>query len=422
MKLTLASLVYVLPSVLAICNPLTSGNCPPVPALGKSFKQDWSQEIGPYFEAESRNGQISFSESDGISLTINKQGDNPLIHSNFYIMFGKVEVVLRAAQGKGIISSFYLQSDDLDEIDIELFGGDNYEFQSNYFIKGSTVTYDRGIYHPVNPGPLTSFHTYTVEWTPDALTWSLDGTVVRTITKDNTQGYPQTPMQIIAGTWAGGDPNNAPGTIDWAGGLTDFSQAPFTMSMKSIIVSDYSSGKSYSYSGTSGTWQSIVAEDGEVNGRQQQGQQEFARLQLGGTIKDVTSSKSSSSSTTTSSTSSSSTSSSSTSSSTTSSSTTSSSAAPSSSASSAAPSSSSTVGSSTASSASSIAPSSTKKSETTSGTTSHSTHHDQTTASTIISSTHSATSPSVSFSAGQATLAKSSLLALLAVAASYLLV
>lgn len=297
MKFSTYTLICALPSVLATCDPLTSSSCSAVAALGTSFKQDWSEEIGPYFTELSNNGEITFSEDDGISLTMTKQGDNPTIQSNFYIMFGKVEVVLKAANGTGIISSFYMQSDDLDEIDIELFGGDDYEFQSNYFIQGNTTTYDRGAYHPTSPGPVSSYHTYTIDWNPDVLTWSLDGSVVRTLTKDNAQGFPQTPMQIIAGVWAGGDPDNEEGTIEWAGGETDFTQAPFSMSMKSIIVSDYSSGTNYSYSGTNGTWESIVAEGGEVDGREEVAIQEFSELELGSSISQTSASTSTKSST-----------------------------------------------------------------------------------------------------------------------------
>ena len=48
-------------------------------------------------------------------------------------MYGKVEAEIKGAAGKGIISSFYLQSDDLDEIDVvEIFGSDPYEFQTNF--------------------------------------------------------------------------------------------------------------------------------------------------------------------------------------------------------------------------------------------------------------------------------------------------
>lgn len=56
------------------------------------------------------------------------------------------------------------------------------------------------------------------------------------------------------------------GRTDWAGGETDYSQGPFSMYVKSMIVTDYSTGSSYSYGDKSGSWQSIVAEGGKVNG------------------------------------------------------------------------------------------------------------------------------------------------------------
>jgi len=53
---------------------------------------------------------------------------------------------------------------------------------------------------------------------------------------------------------------------DWAGGLTDYSQGPFNMYMKSMTVTDYSTGNSYSYGDKSGSWESIVSNGGKING------------------------------------------------------------------------------------------------------------------------------------------------------------
>ncbi len=50
-------------------------------------------------------------------FTIDSEGLARTIVSNEYIFFGKVEVALKAANGTGIVSSFVMESDDLDEID-----------------------------------------------------------------------------------------------------------------------------------------------------------------------------------------------------------------------------------------------------------------------------------------------------------------
>lgn len=262
-------------SIVSACDPLTSSGCSPDPALASSFKEDFTS-ASKYFLVVNSKG-VSYS-SQGLELTISERFDNPSLKSNFYIMFGKVEVVLQAAQGQGIISSFYLQSDDLDEVDIELFGTDNTQFQSNYFSKGFTGNYDRGVWTATGSDPTANFHTYTVDWTKDALSWSVDGQVVRTLLPNNPEGFPQSPMYIMMGSWAGGDPSNSEGTIEWAGGLTNYADAPFSMYIKSVIVADYSTGSEYTYGDQSGSWQSIQSNGGSINGRQSQADSDFAAL------------------------------------------------------------------------------------------------------------------------------------------------
>lgn len=279
---TLVGLSALLMGVSAdTCNPLKQTNCPADPALSGSISEDFSSE-SKYFVDLKNAGTVSYS-SDGLALTLAKRFDNPSLKSNFYIMYGKTEVILKAGKGQGIISSFYLQSDDLDEIDLEWVGGDGTQFQSNYFSKGNTATYDRGEFHTV-AAPQEQYHNYTIDWTKEQLVWYLDGQVVRVLANTTSEGYPQTPMYIMMGIWAGGDPSNAPGTIEWAGGLTDYSQAPFTMNIKNVVVTDYSTGKQYSYSDQSGSWQSIKAEDGQVYGRYDTAQEDFAKLVAGQSI------------------------------------------------------------------------------------------------------------------------------------------
>jgi hypothetical protein len=206
-------------------------------------------------------------DSSGAKFTVAKSGDAPQLTSVFYIMFGRVEFTMKSAPGAGIVSSLVLQSDDLDEIDMEWLGGDAAQVQTNYFGKGQTTTYNRGQFNPAANNQ-ANFIKYTIDWTADRIVWSVGETVVRTLAYNDADPgqYPQTPMQVKFGAWSGGDPSNAPGTIQWAGGPTDYSAGPFTMTVQSLSVTDYSTGKSYTYGDTTGTWQSIKAEDGSVNG------------------------------------------------------------------------------------------------------------------------------------------------------------
>ena len=262
------------------CNPLTSGklqksyrlalqwhtntitgSCPPDTALGTSVNIDFTSGPSDSFTPQ---GNPTY-DSNGASFTIAHSGDSPQLTSKWYLMFGHVDFVVQPAPGVGVVSSAVMQSDDLDEIDWEWLGGDNSQVQSNYFSKGQTTTYNRGAFH-ANPGNQAGFHTYSIDWTANQIAWQIDGTTVRTLTPDSAQGqYPQTPMMLKIGAWSGGDSSNAPGTIAWAGGPTNYAAGPFSMHIKSISATDYSTGTQYTYSGTSGAWSSITAVGGKVN-------------------------------------------------------------------------------------------------------------------------------------------------------------
>ncbi|KAL6150672.1 transglycosylase [Exserohilum turcicum] len=258
----LASAALYVPSVAQTwsnCNPILRTNCPPDSALGKTVNIDFSSESSSF----TPQGNPTYG-SDGVSFTIAKSGDSPQLTSLWYIMFGRVDIEVRAAPGAGIVSSFVLQSDTLDEIDWEWLGADPDEVQTNYFGKGQTTDYNRGAFHS-DPGSQTQFKKYTIEWTPEQIVWQIDGVTVRTLEPANANNqYPQTPMQVKFGAWSGGDPSNSAGTISWARGPTDYSKGPFTMKVKSLRVQDYSTGKQYVYGDQSGTWKSIRSVGGTI--------------------------------------------------------------------------------------------------------------------------------------------------------------
>lgn len=76
----------------------------------------------------------------------------------------------------------------------------------------------------------TTQHTYTIDWSPDSVKWSVDGKVLRTVNRADTWNatanrwfYPQTPARIMISLWPAGIPSNGQGTIDWSGGMIDWS-------------------------------------------------------------------------------------------------------------------------------------------------------------------------------------------------------
>jgi hypothetical protein len=96
------------------CNPTQQDGCPSKPGLIEEYTADFTKGQAPNWTTTS--GTIGYAPN-GAEFTIKALGDGPTMQSDFYIMFGYVEVKMLAAPGQGIVSSFVLESDDLDEID-----------------------------------------------------------------------------------------------------------------------------------------------------------------------------------------------------------------------------------------------------------------------------------------------------------------
>jgi beta-glucanase (GH16 family) len=254
--------------------------CPANPGLGGTVETDFTKgknNAWTYADGTS----VNYDPEKGAVFSIAKSTNAPTMAFSKYIMFGKVSVVMQAAPGAGIVSSFILESADLDEIDWEWIGAVDMDAQSNFFGKGNTTSYDRGAHHamPKAPGAVNGFHTYEIDWNKDKIQWSIDGAAVRTLPYTSPlalggQNYPQTPMKVKMGSWVGcaskeaaSDPKTQ-GTCEWASGPADFNAGPFNMYVKSVTIQDYGCGGDYTYSDMTGSYQSIKSSgkcDGNAN-------------------------------------------------------------------------------------------------------------------------------------------------------------
>ena len=89
----------------SICNPLTSSGCPADPALGTTYNVDFTKGApSSGFTVQGSPAPV-YDPNNGLTLTVAASGDAPELVSNWYIMFGRVDVVLKAAPGVGIVSS-----------------------------------------------------------------------------------------------------------------------------------------------------------------------------------------------------------------------------------------------------------------------------------------------------------------------------
>jgi len=184
--------------------------------LGDSSKTNWIS-----------SGIPVVYQNDALLLTMAESTVGTLLTSTHYVWYGKITATMMASAGKGVVTAFIMMSAMKDEIDFEFVGENTGSVQSNYYFQGVTD------YNQMNPLTVDStngkLHTYTIDWQPDQLTWSVDGTVMRTVKKsdtwnstDNTFHYPQSPSRIQLSLWPAGLPSNGEGTITWAGGLVNW--------------------------------------------------------------------------------------------------------------------------------------------------------------------------------------------------------
>ncbi|KAL4778815.1 concanavalin A-like lectin/glucanase domain-containing protein [Aspergillus varians] len=239
------------------CNP-TKEDCDPNPALGTNYTWSFNKTLDDQIW-NTTNGVVTYTD-DGAEFTIASKLQSPTVQSIFYIFFGIVEVHVKMAKGAGVVSSVVLQSDDLDEIDWEWVGYNTSEIQTNYYGKGVT-NYENGKFFLVDNAD-TEFHNYTTYWTHEKIEWWVDQKLLRTLTYDEAKNgtgsaFPQTPSNVRIGIWPAGDPDNAKGTIDWAGGPIDYDAGPYTMTVKDVRVHDFHTGKEYEYGDRTGDWDSI---------------------------------------------------------------------------------------------------------------------------------------------------------------------
>ncbi|KAH4348372.1 hypothetical protein HBH98_080110 [Parastagonospora nodorum] len=239
------------------CNPMEK-ECPNDPAMPATFETDFKAGKAAVKGWKQTAGALKYAPG-GAEFTITKKGEaGPTIQSEGFLHFGYVEVKMTAAKGQGIISSIVLQSQDLDEVDWEWIGGQEGKVQMNYFGKGNTTTFDRMIEAPVATTQ-TETHTYALNWTAEAITWIIDGEPKRTLNFADANGgknFPQTPCNVRIGNWAGGDSTDK-GTVEWAGGVPDYSKGPFTMTVDSVKVINYSPGTEYKWTDKTGSHESI---------------------------------------------------------------------------------------------------------------------------------------------------------------------
>ncbi|WP_068110500.1 family 16 glycosylhydrolase [Tropicimonas marinistellae] len=145
------------------------------------------------------------------------------IQSKDYYGYGYYEVDMIASGESGVVSSFFLFTNDFwgadthNEIDFEFLGGDTTVVNINYYYGDKSMgSLNGSVQIDLGYDAAEEMHTYGFDWQEDSITWYIDGEVVYEVTSADTGiPIPDEEMKIIMDVWSG--------TFDnWHGELSDY--------------------------------------------------------------------------------------------------------------------------------------------------------------------------------------------------------
>lgn len=103
-------------------------------------------------------------------------------------LYGRYEVRMKTAQGGGIVNAFFTFENDgwmtstgnpWREIDIEVLGKYTDRFQSNIITGNAEGRITSEFFPLTGANPSLAYHTYTIEWTPEYISFLFDGKEMR---------------------------------------------------------------------------------------------------------------------------------------------------------------------------------------------------------------------------------------------------
>ncbi|MER2493880.1 glycoside hydrolase family 16 protein [Catenovulum sediminis] len=157
------------------------------------------EEIEAGFSVDHQKDKKAYSYSCGELRTVEQKK----------VKFGRFETRMKAPNretASGYISSLFTYTNsglqEWEEIDVELEGGRPDKFQANLIYGLNTVNWSKtrewGAWEDkIVVGPVDDWRVFAIEWTPDAIKWFVDGTLVKTLSQSDLNCEPSCkPPQI----------------------------------------------------------------------------------------------------------------------------------------------------------------------------------------------------------------------------------
>ncbi|KAH9171400.1 glycoside hydrolase family 16 protein [Lactarius sanguifluus] len=175
-------------------------------------------------------GDISNTNSSGgeLVLMLTRNNGGTRISSTRYVHYGIITAMMKTGRWNGVVTAFVTMSDIKDEIDWEFPGANTTTGQTNFYWQGNIPAETQGVVENGISDTYSNYHSFSIDWQPNNLTFLLDNKVVRTVNKADTVDaggiahYPTTPSSIQISLWPAGVNTSSPGTIDWAGGMINW--------------------------------------------------------------------------------------------------------------------------------------------------------------------------------------------------------
>ena len=181
---------------------------------GEQIESDWYVSNFTVRDSIFRNSwakeNVEFQPIGGYTLKLShaKEGEMPFnggeLQRNGWVQYGRFEIIARSAPGSGAASGFFTHTnsyhnDPHDEIDIEWIGNRTDIVQFNIYHDGVP----QGSWkHKVPFDTSKELHHYAFEWTPDRVTWFVDGEEFFAVTSRQVD-IPFTPQRLITHLWTG---------------------------------------------------------------------------------------------------------------------------------------------------------------------------------------------------------------------------
>jgi len=141
------------------------------------------------------------------------------VYSLQSVLYGRMEMRMRMIRGSSLVSTFFTYKNGSEasgaaweELDVEALGkNDGKSWQSNLITGNPRMTSEQLYTSPTSLAD--HYHTYTLEWTPDYVSWTFDGVVVRK-TQGGQANSLTNPESLRFNAWASD-------AVGWAGAFDE---------------------------------------------------------------------------------------------------------------------------------------------------------------------------------------------------------